>query len=66
MESLKNDRGTVFKVGDGVMLKKSLRHEDSDTAKIRNFYDNIDGGVVLDRHIAGFRSWNINDLVRAR
>ena len=35
-------------------------------AKIWAFYSGIRGGVVLDREILGFRSWNVQDLAKAR
>jgi hypothetical protein len=49
-----------FKVGDRVRLKDLEGY----TAKIAGFSPDIEGGVWLDRPLAGFISWNVEDLVR--
>jgi len=47
-----------MKVGDIV----SLSQEPKVFAVIESIYDDIDCGVLLDRTLAGFRSWNIRSL----
>lgn len=32
------------------------------TAVIIGMYNDIEGGVILDRYIEGFRSWNLDEL----
>ena len=66
---------TKFKVGDTVRLSRSVAtpaHVGGNdpilptvyrTAKIEMLYKDIPGGVRLNRPLAGFVSWNINDLV---
>ncbi|MBD3407322.1 MAG: hypothetical protein GF411_14490 [Candidatus Lokiarchaeota archaeon] len=56
-------------VGRTVRLKDEtcmIRHgepgDKSKTAKIERVYDDIEGGVRLDRQLDGFYSWNIEDL----
>jgi len=46
-----------FRVGSTVRLKGGKR-----TARIVRFYSDIRGGVVLNRKLAGFYSWNTQDL----
>lgn len=53
---------TRFAVGSTVALIKGKK---KDQAKIVSFiFDpSIQGGVVLDRQLQGFRLWNLEDLV---
>lgn len=46
-----------FKIGDAVRVKNSRLK-----SVIVNFISDIEGGVVLDRYILGFRCWNVEDL----
>jgi hypothetical protein len=48
-----------FALKDKVRVRGHNEH-----AHIVEFYDDIEGGVQLDRQIGGFYSWNILDLVR--
>lgn len=62
---------TKFKIGDLVRIKSSiLKNRDekySDrTARIRGFYSDIKGGVILDAKVCGFHSWNVQDLVKVK
>jgi hypothetical protein len=60
-----------FKVGDVVKLKpRTVKLSPSDvrnhmTATIRAFLVDVEGGVFLDRHMGGFRYWNVEDLLPA-
>lgn len=54
-----NDYGIEFNLGDRVRLRDKRA-----TARIKNFYPDIEGGVVLDTKLEGLRSWNVNDLER--
>lgn len=47
-----------FKIGDTVEVFGYPGKQ----AKIEGFCDDIDGGVQLDRKIAGFEWWNVIDL----
>lgn len=49
-----------MKIGDHV----ELRHKPGKTARIIREYPDIEGGVVLDRKLDGFKSWNVDDLRR--
>ena len=51
------------RTGDIVYLKKDAKRV-KDFAVVHPVYDDIDGGMCLDRDIAGFNSWNEQDLVR--
>jgi hypothetical protein len=61
----------TFKVGDVVKLKpKTVKLAPKDVrnhrkATILAFLPDIQGGVVLDRHMGGFRYWNVEDLLPA-
>ena len=46
-----------MRVGDTVRLKKGKKR-----ARIVLFYEDIPGGVRLDRELSGFVSWNVEDL----
>lgn len=46
-----------MQVGNKVRHKKTRR-----VAYIKGLYSDIEGGVILDREIDGFRSWNVQDL----
>lgn len=67
-----NFRGTTFREGVHVCvalhaLPRAMRKEPRMQAKIVNFLGaRYPGGVSLDRPLAGFRYWNIDDLVLAR
>ena len=50
-----------FKVGQKVRVRGQRR-----IAKIERFYRDIEGGLVLDRMIEGFYSWNVQDLVKVK
>lgn len=62
----------TFKCGDTVKLKpRTVRLPNPDgsnhyTAEIQGFYSDIEGGVFLDRHLGGFWSWNVEDLLPAK
>ena len=58
---------TRFKIGDIVRIKADVLKKRGDRrkpkiARIKTFYDDIQGGVILDRFIHDFRSWNVEDL----
>ena len=55
-----------FRIGTRVRIKlgRSFRRGHRPTAKIELFYSDISGGVRLDRELAGFVSWNVEDLER--
>lgn len=58
---------TKFKVGSRVRIKQDvlLRRDDeatNETAVIELFYSDVVGGVRLDKELAGFKSWNVEDL----
>jgi hypothetical protein len=61
----------AFHVGQEVKLKRgAVRLAPADvtnyrSAKIVLFLSDVDGGVRLDRHMGGFRYWNVLDLVPA-
>lgn len=46
-----------FKIGNKVRVKG-----ERGTAEIVLFLSDVKGGVILDRHIGGFRCWNVLDL----
>ena len=50
-----------FKVGDEVRLKGKKR-----TARIEVMLSDIEGGVKLDKALAGCRYWNVDDLEKAK
>lgn len=53
-------------IGQKVKLKPEVTacEEDAEgVAQIVAFYDDIDGGLRLDKELAGFVSWNISDVV---
>lgn len=58
----------TFKVGDVVKLKpRTIKLSPLDvknyrTATIRALLADVEGGVLLDRHMGGFRYWNVQDL----
>lgn len=60
---------TYVRIGSKVRLRKGtvtgarqVGVRNYKTATVENFYDNVEGGVVLSRAIGGFRSWNVKDL----
>jgi hypothetical protein len=60
-----------FKVGDVVRLDPatatSRSHVNTTSkARIARFYDDIPGGVKLDKPLGGFYFWNVADLVHAK
>lgn len=58
--ALEEEDFEMIRVGTIVRLKGT-----TETAKVRLFYDDIPGGVKLDRELEGFYSWNVADLERA-
>jgi hypothetical protein len=58
----------TFKIGDTVKLKRGtvklapVDVRNYRTATIRTFLSDVEGGVLLDRHMGGFRYWNVLDL----
>jgi len=61
----------MIRKGTLVRLKKGTVHgpRQSDvknfkTARVRNRYSDIPGGVRLERPMGGFVSWNVKDLER--
>ena len=59
-----NPEKDKFKVGDKVRLKLGRSHEKGPrkVARIESFYSDIEGGVRLDRILAEYYSWNVEDL----
>lgn len=58
---------TKLKVGSRVRIKQDvlLNRNDkatNETAVIELFYNDVVGGVRLDKELAGFTSWNVEDL----
>jgi hypothetical protein len=57
-----------FKIGDAVRLRPSVRRlydvKGPGMARIIGRYSDVEGGVILDRGIEGFRSWNVEDLLK--
>lgn len=67
---------TKFKVGSRIRIKedvlvqrgkfqpipKRARNQSNETAVIELFYSDVVGGVRLDKELAGFTSWNVQDL----
>lgn len=56
-----------LQIGQAVKLKPGLAvaqpyHDPGMPARIVAFYDDIDGGLRLDRELGGFVSWNIADV----
>ena len=47
------------KVGDAVRVRGQRLK-----AVIEGLYSDVEGGVILDRRIDGFYSWNVQDLRR--
>lgn len=68
--------GRRFRVGDRVILKRSVRgditllvesHEVNHFAYIVKFLPDLDdGAVLLDRHLYGLRFWNTDELELSR
>jgi hypothetical protein len=54
-------RADAFRIGDEVRLKH--RHTGAQKARIVHFYDDIPGGVRLSSKLAGFESWNVQDIL---
>ena len=54
-----------FKIGDAVRLKRGLVRGRRAVAHIEMFYDDIKGGVRLDRTLDNFFSWNVEHLEHA-
>jgi hypothetical protein len=50
-----------YKIGDLVRIYDSSTNQISKPVKISQFHDDIDGGVIVELHIFGFRSWNVQD-----
>lgn len=60
--TLSSGRG-MMKVGTPVRLKKAVSPKGKrETATITTKLESIEGGVVLDKPLDGFRYWNVNDL----
>jgi hypothetical protein len=61
-----------FKIGDTVKLKRGtvklapIDVTNYRTAEIVCFLSDVEGGVRLDRHMGGFRYWNVLDLEAAK
>lgn len=57
-----------FKIGDLVRVKLGRTYQPGPRkkAKIERFYSDIEGGVRLDEQLAGFYSWNVEDLEKVR
>jgi len=52
----------TFNVNDIVYVKY---HPEEGLAQISHFYETkTNGGLSLNRDIAGFHSWNVSDLVK--
>ena len=49
--------------GSVVRLKHPGRNGSRGTARIIRLYEDIQGGVILDKELNGFRSWNTDSLV---
>lgn len=47
-------------------LKNARTEGDYHTATVMQWYKDIKGGVILDRRLAGFYSWNVSDLRRVK
>lgn len=50
-------QNVVRSIGEDVRLCRQR-------ATVVSFIADIEGGVVLDRHIGGFRCWNVKDLAK--
>lgn len=60
-------RAANLRIGHKVRVKLGRSHVRGrrGTARIEQLLSDIDGGVRLDRMLAGFHYWNVEDLERA-
>ena len=61
----------MLRIGTEVRLKSSIDkpnipegRENHETAKIKGFVDNVDGGLFLDRDLGAMRYWHKDDVER--
>lgn len=57
--------GDVVKLRPGTIKLKPLDVVNHRTATVRALLSDVDGGILLDRHMGGFRYWNVLDLEKA-
>lgn len=62
--SLYKERSVAYAKAQGFRLgtRVKIRGRVRGWARIENFYDDIFGGVRLDKELWGFYSWNVDDL----